>query len=396
MRTEVGIIGAGPAGLVLSHLLALHGIESVVLEARSREYVEQRVRAGVLEHGTVELLRAIEVADRLDRQAMVHEGLELLFDRTGHRIDFTKLAARTITLYGQQEVVKDLIATRLDAGGQILFEAPAQALNGLPNGQPVVHYQHDGEARELACGWIVGCDGYHGVARPAIPERELRVFEHHYPYAWLGILAEASPPSDELIYSGHERGFALASMRSPTLSRLYVQCAPDDTIEDWPDERVWDELHLRLEREGEWALQQGPVLEKVHAPLRGFVVEPMRYGRLFLAGDAAHIVPATGAKGLNLAVADVCVLADALAEHAATGDSRLLDAYSERCLQRVWRVQHFSWWMTTMLHRDPGDDAFWRQLQLSQLRYVTTSEAAATTLAENYVGLPMPSSFLQD
>jgi p-hydroxybenzoate 3-monooxygenase len=395
MKTQVGIIGAGPAGLVLSHLLALHGIESVVLEARNRAYVEQRVRAGVLEHGTVELLRSIGVADRLDREGIEHEGLELLFDGAGHRLDFMELAGRTITVYGQQEVVKDLIAARLDAGGHILFDAPATALDGLTSGRPVIRYEHDGEHRELECEWVAGCDGYHGVARAAVPDDVLRVLEHRYPYAWLGILAEAPPPSEELIYSGHERGFALASMRSPTISRLYVQCAPDDTVDDWPDARVWDELHRRLAREEGSQLQEGRVLEKVHAPLRGFVAEPMRHGRLLLAGDAAHIVPATGAKGLNLAVADVCVLADGLAAQLSSGDGRMLDGYSERCLTRVWRVQQFSWWMTTMLHRDPGADAFWRELQLSQLRYVASSAPAATTLAENYVGLPMASSFLQ-
>lgn len=394
MRTQVGIIGAGPAGLVLSHLLALRGIESVVLESRSRSYAEQRVRAGVLEHGTVELLKATGVGDRLEREGLHHEGIELLFEGQAHRIDFAKLTGRTITLYGQQEVVKDLIAARLGAGGSILFEAPAVGLQDLTSGRPVIRYRQEGREQELECDWVAGCDGFHGVSRAAIPRQQLRVYEREYPFAWLGILAEAPPSSEELIYSAHDRGFALASMRSRQLSRLYVQCAPDDTVDDWPDERVWKELHRRLARRGGWKLNEGPVVEKVHAPLRSFVAEPLRYGRLVLAGDSAHIVPATGAKGLNLAVADVCVLADALVDYFSSADPDGLDNYSERCLRRVWRAQHFSWWMTSMLHCYHNGDDFQRKLQRSQLDYVTTSKAAATTLAQNYVGLPMESSFL--
>jgi p-hydroxybenzoate 3-monooxygenase len=395
VKTQVGIIGAGPAGLVLSHLLALRGIESVVLEARSREYVEHRVRAGVLEHGTVELLTATGVGERLQREGLPHDGVELLFEGEGHRIDFKKLTGRGITLYGQQEVVKDLIAARLDAGGTILFDAPAEAVEGLTSASPVVRFRAEDREQELASAWVAGCDGYHGISRAAVPPGVLDIYERDYPFAWLGILAEAPPSSDELIYSAHDRGFALASMRSPRLSRLYVQCAPEDTVDDWPDERVWGELHRRLERHGGWDLPEGPVIEKVHAALRGFVAEPLRYGRLLLAGDSAHIVPATGAKGLNLAVADVCLLADGLVDYFASGDTTALDTYSDRALRRVWRAQHFSWWMTSMLHRYHDGDAFRRKLQLSQLHHVTTSEAAATTLAENYVGLPLESSFLE-
>jgi p-hydroxybenzoate 3-monooxygenase len=388
MHTQVAIVGAGPAGLLLAHLLRLRGIESVVLEARSREYVEARVRAGVLEQGTVDLLSEAGVGDRLHREGLVHHGLELRFDGQGHRIDLSELTGgRAITVYGQQEVVKDLIAARLDAGGELLFEVDDVTLHDLEGETPMVRFRHEGSEHELRCAIVAGCDGFHGVCREAIPAGTLSVFEREYPFAWLGILAEVAPSSEELIYCYHERGFALHSMRSPRLTRLYLQCAPDDDVAEWPDERIWEELRTRLATDDPWTLGEGPIVEKGITPMRSFVVEPLRFGRLLLAGDAAHIVPPTGAKGLNLAVADVRVLSEALGAWFAEGDSAGLEAYSDTCLRRVWRVQHFSWWMTSMLHRFPGDDPFDERLQRSQLRYVCSSRAAATTLAENYVGL---------
>jgi p-hydroxybenzoate 3-monooxygenase len=387
-RTQVGIVGAGPAGLVLSHLLAREGIESVVLENRSREYVEQRVRAGVLEQGTVDLLTELGLADRLHQEGLVHQGIELRFDGKGHRIPFEELAeGRSITIYGQQEVVKDLIAARLEAGGPLLFEVDDVSLHGIDSDEPSIRFKHEGVEKELRCDAIAGCDGFHGVCRPSVPDGVLSFNQLDYPFAWLGILAQVAPSTEELIYAPHERGFALHSLRSPELSRLYVQCDPEDSLEDWPDERIWEELHLRLARDDGWALNEGPLVEKAIAPLRSFVAQPMQYGRLYLAGDAVHIVPATGAKGLNLAVADVQVLGEALTKYLQAGDGSLLDAYSDACLRRVWRVQHFSWWMTWMLHRFPDDDGFMRGLRRSQLEYVCSSQAAATTLAENYVGL---------
>ncbi len=387
-RTQVGIVGAGPAGLVLSHLLAREGIESVVLENRSRDYVEERVRAGVLEQGTVDLLNELGLADRLHREGLIHHGIELRFDGRGHRIPFEELAeGRAITIYGQQEVVKDLIAARLDADGPLLFEVDDVSLHEIDSDEPIIRFTHEGAERELRCDAIAGCDGFHGVCRPSVPDGVLSFNQIDYPFAWLGILAQVAPSTDELIYAPHERGFALHSLRSPELSRLYVQCDPSDSLEDWPDERIWEELHLRLARDDGWTLNEGPLVEKAIAPLRSFVAQPMQYGRLYLAGDAVHIVPATGAKGLNLAVADVQVLGEALASYLQGGDGSLLDAYSDACLRRVWRVQHFSWWMTWMLHRFPDDDGFMRGLRRSQLDYVCSSRAAATTLAENYVGL---------
>jgi p-hydroxybenzoate 3-monooxygenase len=387
-RTQVGIVGAGPAGLVLSHLLQREGIESVVLEDRSREYVEKRVRAGVLEQGTVDLLTELGLADRLHREGLVHQGIELRYDGQGHRIPFEELAeGRAITIYGQQEVVKDLIAARLEADGPLLFEVDDVTLHGIDSDEPSIRFTHDGAERELRCDAVAGCDGFHGVCRPSVPDGVLSFNQLDYPFAWLGILAEVAPSTDELIYAPHERGFALHSLRSPELSRLYVQCDPGDSLEDWPDERIWEELHLRLARDDGWKLNEGPLVEKGIAPLRSFVAQPMQYGRLYLAGDAVHIVPATGAKGLNLAVADVQVLGEALTRYLREGDGSLLDAYSDACLRRVWRVQHFSWWMTWMLHRFPDDDGFTRGLRRAQLDYVCSSRAAAATLAENYVGL---------
>jgi p-hydroxybenzoate 3-monooxygenase len=388
MDTQVGIVGAGPAGLLLAHLLAGQGIESVVLEARSRDYVEARVRAGVLEQGTVDLLDEAGLADRLHREGLVHHGLELRFDGRGHRIDFSELTdGRAITVYGQQEVVKDLIAARLRAGGDLRFDVADVSLHELDSDGPTIRFSQDGAEQELRCDVIAGCDGFHGISRPTIPDGALRIFEREYPFAWLGILAEVAPSSEELIYCHHDRGFALHSMRSPRLTRLYLQCAPDDDIEAWPDERIWEELHTRLSTDGGWELNEGPIVEKGITPMRSFVAEPLRFGHLFLAGDAAHIVPPTGAKGLNLAAADVRVLSEALGAWYVNGDAHGLAAYSDTCLRRVWRVQHFSSWMTSMLHRFSGDDPFEARLQRSQLRYVCSSRAAATTLAENYVGL---------
>jgi len=388
VRTQVAIVGAGPAGLILARLLACAGVHAIVIERRDRAYVEHRLRAGVLEQTTVDLLRAAGVGDRMDREGLVHEGLYLQFDGVRHRIDLRELTGgRAITVYGQHEVVKDLIAARLAAGDEIVFEADDVRIVDSDSDHPTVHFRAGGEERTVHCDFVAGCDGFHGICRTTVPAGALSTYERHYPFAWLGILAQTPPSLDELIYAHHERGFALHSMRSPELTRLYVQCAPDDTLDMWPDERVWEELHLRLSTHDGWQLHEGPVLEKSITAMRSFVVEPMQYGRLFLAGDAAHVVPPTGAKGLNLAAADVKVLAAALIDWYRTGRTELLEAYSATCLRRVWRVEHFSWWMTTMLHRAPGDDAFDQRLQAAQLRYVCGSRAAAASLAENYVGL---------
>jgi p-hydroxybenzoate 3-monooxygenase len=387
VRTQVGIVGAGPAGLTLAHLLHLEGIESVVLEARSREYVEQRVRAGVLEQGTVDLLNEMGVGERLQREGLVHHGIELRFEGQGHRIALSELTGgRAITIYGQQEVVKDLIAARLGTGRPLLFEVEDVSVHDLRSDRPAIRFRHAGEEQQLECDVIAGCDGYHGVCRDSVPDGVLSSFSRDYPYGWLGILASVAPSSDELIYAYHERGFALHSMRSPEITRLYLQCAPDEDLDAWPDDRIWAELQKRFALEG-WSLREGPILEKGVTGLRSYVVEPMQYGRLYLAGDAAHIVPATGAKGLNLAVADVRILAEALSDWYRTGNEAGLDAYSATCLRRVWRAEHFSWFMTTMLHRPEDPDPFGVRLQLAQLAYVCSSRAAATSLAENYVGL---------
>ena len=387
MHTQVAIIGAGPAGLLLSHLLHLRGIESIVLERHDRAHVEQRIRAGVMEHDVAALLDAAGVGGRMRREGLVHEGINLRFGGRLHRIDFAALVGRTVMVYGQQEVVKDLIAARLAAGGAILFEAPATTISGIDDDRPVVRFRRAGEEHELTCDFVVGCDGFHGVSRAAVPATRITSFERSYPFAWLGILAEAPPASKELIYARHERGFALLSMRSPSLSRLYIQCRPDEKLEDWPDERVWEELEIRLGG-AEIGLQRGPVLQKGITAMRSFVAEPMRFGRLFLAGDAAHIVPPTGAKGMNLAVADVRVLDRALGAWYARGETRLLDAYSATCLRRIWQVQHFSWWMTSMLHRFEEASAFDHRRQLAELAHVAESRAAGRMLAESYTGLP--------
>jgi p-hydroxybenzoate 3-monooxygenase len=388
MRTQVAIIGAGPAGLVLAHQLLLQGIETIVLERHDRAYIERRLRAGVLEQNTADLLRAIGVGERMEREGLIHTGFEIQFAGARHRIALDELTGgRAITVYGQQEVVKDLVAARLAAGGPIVFEVEDVSVHDLDTDTPRVRFRAGGEQHEIACDYVAGCDGFHGVCRPAIPDGALRIYQRAYPFAWLGILAATPPSSHELIYAYHERGFALHSMRSPKLTRLYVQCPPDDPIEQWSDDRIWTELHARLEMHNGWALQEGPILEKSITTMRSFVAEPMQHGRLFLAGDAAHVVPPTGAKGMNLAVADARALAEALVARYRTGRTELLDQYSDTCLRRVWRAEHFSWWMTAMLHRFADDDAFQQRLQLSQLRYTVSSRAAATSLAENYVGL---------
>jgi p-hydroxybenzoate 3-monooxygenase len=384
-ETQVGIIGAGPAGLVLAHLLKARGIDSVVLELRDREYVEHRVRAGVLEAPTVELLRSLGLADRLDREALPHRGVQLAFEGRRHHIDFVDLVGRSITVYGQQEVVKDLIAARLAAGDPIVFEALDVEPVDVGSDKPLIRYRHDGEHRELRCQVVAGCDGFHGVSRPSVPG--LTVYDRQYPFAWLGILAEAAPSQDELIYSSHERGFALYSMRSPRITRLYLQVPADETLDAWSDDRIWSELETRLPTADGFVMNTGPIIDKGITEMRGFVASPMRHGNLVLAGDAAHIVPPTGAKGMNLAIADVFVLAGILDEVVNGGRPERLDDYTAACLRRVWRAQHFSWWMTSMMHRF-GDDPFQRQLQLAELTLVTGSETAARNLAENYTGFP--------
>jgi p-hydroxybenzoate 3-monooxygenase len=390
MRTQVGIVGAGPAGLVLSHLLYLQGIESVVLESRSRQYCEERVRAGVLEQGTVNLLGEIGAGDRLKREGLVHRGVNLRFGGRTRRVDFADLTdGQTITIYSQHEVIKDLVAVRLGVGGQIHFEVENVAAHGLDTTTPAISFRKNGEPEKLVCDFIAGCDGFHGVCRPSIPTSALTVFERGYPFGWLGILAQAPPSSKELVYAYHDRGFALLSMRTPQVSRLYIQCKPEEDIALWPDEKIWHELQARLACNEDWKLAEGPVIQKGVTKMHSFVVEPMQYGNLFLAGDAAHIVPPTGAKGLNLAVADVRVLARALGEFYTSGRRNLLNEYSQTCLRRVWKVQRFSWWMTTMLHRFEADTPFDRRRQLAELDYVTSSRAASISFAENYVGLPM-------
>ena len=389
MRTQIGIVGAGPAGLLLGRLLQLQGIESVIIEARSRNYIEERIRAGVLEQGTVDMLIESGVGERLKREGLVHHGIELRFNRRGHRIDMFELTGgKAITIYAQHEVIKDLVVARLGAGGQIVFEADDVGIDGLENSNPSIRFKVEGKVQELTCDFIAGCDGFHGVCRPSIPTGVLATFEREYPFAWLGILAQAPPSSNELIYAYHDRGFALLSMRSPEISRLYLQVASDEDINNWPDGRIWKELQTRLAVDGDWKLTEGPVIQKGITGMRSFVAEPMQYGKLYLAGDAAHIVPPTGAKGLNLAAADVRILARAFVDFYASGNSRLLDRYSEICLRRVWKAQRFSWWMTSMLHRFATDNLFDQRRQVAELDYLTSSRAAMTSLAENYVGLP--------
>jgi len=394
LRTQVGIVGAGPAGLVLSHLLHLRNIESVVIENRSQQYVEERVRAGVLEQETVDLMVETGVGERLKKQGLVHYGVNLRFGRKTHRIDFADLTGgKGITIYAQHEVIKDLNKARRDAGGKIFYEVEDVSVRDFADAKsttkPSIWFRSNGEPYELGCDFIAGCDGFHGICRPSIPSGVLTIFDRTYPFGWLGILADVEPSCDELIYSYHERGFALLSMRSPHVSRLYLQCSPNEDIDKWPDDKIWVELQQRLAAENGWKLKEGPVTQKGVTGMRSFVVEPMQCGNLFLAGDAAHIVPPTGAKGLNLAVADVRVLARALDEFYKSGRRQRLDEYSTTCLRRIWKVQRFSWWMTAMLHVFDTDNAFDQRRQIAELDYVTASRAASQSLAENYVGLPM-------
>jgi p-hydroxybenzoate 3-monooxygenase len=387
MRTQIGIVGAGPAGLMLSHLLHRAGIASIIVENRSRAYCEGRVRAGLIEQWAADMLVETGVGERMQRESMVHNGVYLSFGQGLHHIDFHKLVGKRVTIYGQQEVVKDLIARRLADGGQILFEVPDAAVHGIDGKTPHIAFTHDGRAQRIDCDFIAGCDGFHGICRPSIPAGVISEYEREYPFGWIGILGQAPPVADELIYCYHPRGFALFSMRSPNVVRYYVQCAPDEDIGRWPDEKIWDELETRLG--GVRVPERGPVIEKGVTPMRSFVAEPMQYGRLFLAGDAAHIVPPTGAKGMNLAFADVRVLSRAFAEFYRSGAAALLDAYSQTALRRVWKAQRFSWWMTRLFHVFPDENAFDRRRQIAELDYLTGSEAAMKSLAENYAGLPI-------
>jgi p-hydroxybenzoate 3-monooxygenase len=388
MRTQVGIVGAGPAGLLLSHLLHRHGIGSVVIERHSRGYVEARVRAGVIEHDAARMLLEAGVGERMQREGLVHHGINLTFAGRRHRIDLADLTGgRTVTVYGQHEVVKDLIATRVASGGDLRFNVADVKLHGIETSAPHVSFTENGHASELACEFIAGCDGFHGICRPSMPASALTVYERAYPFAWLGILADAPPASEELVYARHDDGFALQSMRSPRITRAYLQCRPDEDLSLWPDRRIWDELHRRLEADG-LNLNEGPILQRGVTPMRSFVVAPMQHGRLFLAGDAAHIVPPTGAKGMNLAIADVHVLAAALVAYFKFGRSDLLETYSATCLRRIWKVQRFSWWMTSLLHRFADADPMQERLQLAELEQIADSRAAQQVLAENYVGLP--------
>jgi p-hydroxybenzoate 3-monooxygenase len=389
LRTQIGIVGAGPAGLLLSHLLHLHGIDSVVIERRSRKYIEERVRAGVLEQGTVDLLITSGLGERLQREALIHHGIEIRFNGRGHRIDLHELTGgKAITVYAQHEVIKDLVAARLAANGKIIFEASDVSVHGFDGGKPSIRFRAADRDEELYCDYIAGCDGFHGVCRPGIPAGVLTEYDHEYPFGWLGILAHAPPSSHELIYCNSERGFALFSMRSPEVVRLYFQVPNQTNVDDWPDARIWSELRARAAIDGDWELTEGEIFQKNIAGLRSYVCEPMQFGKLFLAGDAAHIVPATGAKGLNLAVADVRVLSQGFAEFYALGKTALLEKYSATCLRRVWKAQRFSWWMTTTLHRFDTHTLFDRRRQLADLDYLIGSRAAMTSLAENYVGLP--------
>ena len=389
MRTQVGIIGAGPAGLMLSHLLALEGISSVVLEAHTRDYVEHRIRAGLMEHFSVELLRQCGVGARMDREGLVHHGIVLRFGGRSHRIPVTDLTGKSMMIYGQHEVVKDLIAARLAAGGQILFEAEAVGIDELHGERPRIRFRQDGREQQIECDIIAGCDGFHGICRPALPLGALTVYDKIYPFGWLGILADVAPSNDELVYANHERGYALLTMRSPSVSRLYLQCAPDEDADAWTDEAIWAELRTRLADDSGFVLQSGPIRQKGVTAMRSYVVEPLRHGRLFLLGDAAHIVPPTGAKGMNLAFADVVVLSRALIDWYRKRNGDGLDSYSATALRRVWKAERFSWWLTSLMHRFEHATPFERRMQAAELDYVTSSRAAMTTLAENYAGLPL-------
>lgn len=388
MRTQVGIVGAGPAGLMLGHLLHLAGIDSVIIEDRARDYVIERVRAGVLEQGTVDMMVAMGVGERLMRQGLRHDGVYISFLGERHHIDMARLnRGRTITVYGQNEVVKDLIDARVKTSRPLYFEVSDVRVSDLDSATPVTHFVHDGKPVQLVSDFIAGCDGFHGICRPSIPSSALTIYERVYPFAWLGILAEAAPASEELVYTLHEGGFALFSMRSPEITRLYLQVPPSEDIANWTDDAIWEEMLRRMTTRSGWRPNVGRILQKGVTPMRSFVASPMRYGRVFLAGDAAHIVPPTGAKGLNLAAADVRVLAAAIVEHYRNGNDTLLDAYSDTCLRRVWKAQHFSWWMTSTMHRSPDGNPFDYQRQIAELDYLTTSEAAMASFAEQYAGL---------
>lgn len=386
MRTQVAIIGAGPAGLLLSHLLHLNGIESVVLESRSRADIEATIRAGVLEQGSMDILNETGVGERMRKEGALHHGVEFAFGGKRHRIDLTELTGKAITVYPQHEVIIDLVAARLAAGGQILFETSEVALQGTEGTRPVVNFVHKGEAQRIEADFVIGCDGFHGVSRPMIPETLRQDYQRTYPFGWFGILVESAPSSDELIYAQHERGFALVSTRSPMVQRLYFQCDPKDHVDNWSDDRIWAELHGRLENNDGWKLNEGRIFQKGIIGMRSFVCAPMRSGRLFLAGDAAHIVPPTGAKGMNLAISDVKILARALDDFYKKGSEAGLDGYSEAALKRIWRAEYFSWWMTRMLHTFADASPFERQVQRAELENVVASRAMSTALAENYVG----------
>ena len=388
MRTQVAIIGSGPSGLMLSRLLELQGIDTIILERRTREYVEGRIRAGVLEQSSADLMREAGVSTRMDEEGLVHEGFELAFDGRRERIDLKDLTGGdTVMVYGQTELTKDLIQTHVDAGTSLHFEAVNVNIHGFDEGQPVVRYLKDGKQYEIECDYIAGCDGFHGICRASVPYDRIKNYERVYPFGWLGVLSETPPVSDELIYANHQRGFALCSMRSQTRSRYYIQCAVDEQLADWPDDAFWEELKKRLPEETAANLVTGPAIEKSIAPLRSFVAEPMRFGSLFLAGDAAHIVPPTGAKGLNLAFSDVKVLARGLIRYYKEDHDDLLDRYSGICLRRIWKAERFSWWFTSATHRFDYD-AFSHRIQIAELDYITSSRAGRTTIAENYVGLP--------
>ena len=387
MRTQVGIVGAGPAGLMLSHLLHLAGIESIIIESRSRAYCEQRIRAGLIEQWVVNLLNDTGVGERMQREAMFHSGIHLNFSGRLHYLNFRELVGRGVAIYGQQEIVKDLIKRRLADGAPILFEVSDASVQDIDGKSPKIKFKHNGAEQEIACDFIGGCDGFHGVCRPSIPDGVLTEYDREYPFGWLGILSESPPPEDELIYSYNDRGFALYTMRSPVLARLYFQCAHDEDIENWPDDKIWEELHARLGSVRK--LVEGKILQKGITPMRSYVVEPMQHGRLFLAGDSAHIVPPTGAKGMNLAFADVRMLSHAIAEYYKSGKTAKLDGYSLAVLPRIWKGQRFSWWMTSLLHHFPNENAFDRRRQLAELEYLVGSRAASITLAENYAGLPL-------
>jgi p-hydroxybenzoate 3-monooxygenase len=388
MKTQVAIIGAGPAGLLLSHLLHLQGIESVVLESRTRAEIESTIRAGVLEQGTMDILKEAGVGERMAKEGALHHGIELAFGGQRHRIDLSELTGRAITVYAQHEVIKDLVAARMAAKGQIFFSVNDVSVHDIDTGKPSVRYSLGGEACRIDADFIIGADGFHGIARPSIPESIRRDYQRIYPFGWFGILVDSAPSSGELIYAQHERGFALVSTRSPTVQRLYFQCDPGDSVDNWSDDRIWAELHARVESKDGWKLKEGKIFQKNIIGMRSFVSTPMQHGRLFLAGDAAHIVPPTGAKGMNLAVADVRLLSLALDAFYKNGKQDLLAGYTEQALKRVWRAEHFSWWMTSLFHRFDDADPFQQQLQRSELEYVVSSRAAATALAENYVGLP--------